>query len=81
MIGDTTTHPSRHPRAALRDAVVESTIRVLGAPNALAAKLIERTGCEAIYLSGAVLSASVLGLPDVGLFTLSELAQHWSAQS
>lgn len=64
------------PGQALRDAVVESTIRVIGAPNALAAKLIERTGCEAIYLSGAVLSAGVLGLPDVGLFTLSELAQH-----
>jgi methylisocitrate lyase len=38
--------------------------------------LIERSGCEAIYLSGAVLSAGVLALPDVGLFTLTELAQH-----
>src|SRR6185503_12021299 len=64
------------PGQALREAVVDTTIRVVGAPNALAARLIERSGCEAVYLSGAVLSAGVLGLPDVGLFTLSELAQH-----
>ena len=64
------------PGQALREAVVDATIRVVGAPNALAARLIERSGCEAVYLSGAVLSAGVLALPDVGLFTLSELAQH-----
>jgi methylisocitrate lyase len=64
------------PGQALREAVVDTTIRVVGAPNALAARLIERSGCEAVYLSGAVLSAGVLALPDVGLFTLSELAQH-----
>lgn len=64
------------PGQALREAVVDATIRVVGAPNALAARLIERCGCEAVYLSGAVLSAGVLALPDVGLFTLSELAQH-----
>jgi methylisocitrate lyase len=64
------------PGQALRDAVADATIRVVGAPNALAAKLIEQAGCEAVYLSGAVLSAGVLALPDVGLFTLSELVQH-----
>jgi len=64
------------PGQALREAVVDTTIRVVGAPNALAARLIERSGCEAVYLSGAILSAGVLALPDVGLFTLSELAQH-----
>jgi methylisocitrate lyase len=64
------------PGQALREAVVDATIRVVGAPNALAARLIERSGCEAVYLSGAVLSAGVLAMPDVGLFTLSELAQH-----
>src|SRR6476469_8637319 len=29
-----------------------------------------------MYLSGAAFSAGVLGLPDVGLFTLTELAQQ-----
>jgi methylisocitrate lyase len=64
------------PGRALRLAIAENTIRVVGAPNAAAAKLIEQTGFEAVYLSGAVLSAGVLALPDVGLFTLTELAQH-----
>lgn len=64
------------PGQALREAVAESTIRVVGAPNTLAARVIERAGFEAVYLSGAVLSAGVLALPDVGLFSLTELAQH-----
>lgn len=64
------------PGKALREAVEASMVRAVGAPHALAARLIEQAGFEAVYLSGAVLSAGVLGLPDVGLFTLSELAQH-----
>jgi methylisocitrate lyase len=40
------------------------------------ARLIERCGYDAMYLSGAAFSAGVLGLPDVGLFTLTELAQQ-----
>ena len=57
----------------LRDAVAESTIAVPGAYNALVGRLIEEAGFEAIYLSGAAFSAGTLALPDVGLFTLSEL--------
>ena len=57
----------------LREAVRAETIQVPGAPNALIGKLIEQMGFEATYLSGAAFSASVLGLPDVGLFTLTEL--------
>lgn len=64
------------PGKALREAIAAQTIRVVGAPNALAGRMIEQAGFEAIYLSGAVLSAGVLGVPDIGLFTLSELAQH-----
>jgi methylisocitrate lyase len=60
----------------LRELIQESTIQVPGAPNALLARLIERCGYDAMYLSGAAFSAGVLGLPDVGLFTLSELAQQ-----
>ena len=64
------------PGRALRDAAAEGCLLIPGAPNALVAKMIERQGFEAVYLSGAVLSAGVLGLPDVGLFTLTELVQH-----
>jgi methylisocitrate lyase len=58
----------------LRAAVEEQTIQIPGAFNALVARLIERLGFDAVYLSGAAFSAGALGLPDVGLFTLTELA-------
>jgi methylisocitrate lyase len=64
------------PGKALREAVADSTIQIPGAPSALMARLIERMGFDAIYLSGAAFSANVLGLPDVGLFTLTELVQE-----
>ncbi|MEQ8786754.1 MAG: isocitrate lyase/phosphoenolpyruvate mutase family protein [Pirellulaceae bacterium] len=64
------------PGKVLRDLVEDSTIQVPGAPNALMARLIERMDFDAVYLSGAALSAGVLGLPDAGLFTLTELAQQ-----
>ena len=64
------------PGRALRDAVASGTIQIPGAPNALVARLIELYGFQAIYLSGAALSSGVLALPDVGLFTQSELVQQ-----
>jgi len=60
----------------LRNAVAARPIQVPGAPNALAAKLIEACGFGAAYLSGASLSAGVLAVPDIGLFTLTELAEQ-----
>jgi methylisocitrate lyase len=47
-----------------------------GAFNALTAKLAERLGFEAVYLSGGALSAGWAGLPDVGLLTLTEFAEQ-----
>ena len=38
--------------------------------------MIEEAGFEAVYLSGAALSAGMLAMPDIGLFTLTELAQQ-----
>ena len=64
------------PGEELRELASQGLLRVVGAPNALAAKIIEQRGFEAIYLSGAVLSAGTLGVPDVGLFSLTELAQQ-----
>ena len=44
-----------------------------GAFNPLSARLIERKGFDGVYISGAVISAD-LGLPDIGLTTLTEVA-------
>jgi methylisocitrate lyase len=61
------------PGQRLRQAVADTTIQVPGAFNALVGRLVEQAGYDAVYLSGAALSSGVMGLPDVGLFTLSEL--------
>lgn len=64
------------PGKKLRQATERTTIQVPGAFNALVARLAEQAGFEAVYLSGAAFSAGTLALPDIGLFTLSELAQQ-----
>lgn len=48
-------------------------LRFPGAMNPLTAMMIEQKGFDGVYISGAVLSAD-LGLPDIGLTTLSEVA-------
>ena len=63
----------------MREADISiGAIQVPGAPNALMGRLIEEMGFSAMYLSGAAFSAGVLGLPDIGLFTLTELVQQVS---
>lgn len=68
--------PGISPGRLLREAIDGGAIQVPGAPNALMARMIEAQGFAATYLSGAVLSAGTLALPDVGMFTLTELAQQ-----
>ena len=61
-------------RQALRDGLASGRLmRFPGAFNPLSAMLIEQLGFEGVYVSGAVISAS-LGLPDIGLTTLSEVS-------
>ncbi|SFH14658.1 isocitrate lyase/PEP mutase family protein [Sulfitobacter dubius] len=49
-----------------------------GAANALAARIIEDQGFEAVYLSGAGLTNTYLGMPDLGFVGLADIAQHTS---
>lgn len=48
-----------------------------GAFNPLSAKLIQEKGFDGVYISGAVIAAD-LGLPDIGLTTLTEVANRGS---
>ncbi|RCG25933.1 carboxyvinyl-carboxyphosphonate phosphorylmutase [Sphaerisporangium album] len=50
-----------------------------GAANALAARVIEDSGFEACYVTGAGIANTYLGAPDLGLVTLTELAGHVAA--
>src|SRR5436853_2894123 len=49
-------------------------IRSLGAHDVFTARLIESAGLETVFLGGFGTSASLLGLPDVGFITLTEMA-------
>ena len=61
-------------RIALREGLSSGTLQLFpGAFNPLSAKLIQEKGMHGVYISGAVLSAD-LGLPDIGLTTLTEVA-------
>jgi methylisocitrate lyase len=61
-------------RAAFRKELVSGKLlRFPGAFNPLSARLIADKGMDGVYVSGAVLSAD-LGLPDIGLTTLTEVA-------
>jgi methylisocitrate lyase len=70
-----TPDPGEHPAKRLR-ALLETgrTLVVPGVFNGLTALLAKEAGAQALYLSGAAFSAS-MGMPDVGLVTLDELAR------
>jgi methylisocitrate lyase len=67
--------PPPSPGRRLRDAWARQTIAIPGVFNALVGRLAERHGFEAIYLSGAALSA-MAGLPDVGLLSVTEFVDQ-----
>ncbi len=63
-----------HKRSALRAGLASGTLQQFpGAFNPLSARLIQEKGFGGVYISGAVL-ANDLGLPDIGLTTLTEVA-------
>lgn len=63
----------------LRERLKDDRILIApGAHDVLTAKIIERVGFEAVYMTGYGTSASMLGKPDVGLLTLTEMARRAS---
>lgn len=68
--------PAHEKRAAFRAALASGKLlRMPGAFNPLSARLIQEKGFEGVYVSGAVLSAD-LGLPDIGLTSVTEVTQR-----
>lgn len=66
--------PAHQKRAAFRARLATGELlRFPGAFNPLSARLIQEKGFEGVYISGAVIAAD-LGLPDIGLTTLTEVA-------
>jgi 2-methylisocitrate lyase-like PEP mutase family enzyme len=68
------------PGTILRNKVNERRgLMVAGAANALSARLIEQLGFEAVYLTGAGITNTFYGMPDLGFVSLADLVQHTSA--
>jgi 2-methylisocitrate lyase-like PEP mutase family enzyme len=72
---------SSSPSALLRRRILAGSSPLLlpGAPDALMARMLEDLGAEAVYVSGAGIANTFLGMPDVGLLTLTELVSYVSA--
>ena len=71
---------SRSTRRELRAALTPGAALILpGVANALAARVVADAGFSAAYVTGAGIANSYLGIPDNGLVTLTELADHVAA--
>lgn len=72
--------PAANPGATLRHLLqARRGLLVPGAGNALAARIIESLGFEAVYLSGAGLTNNLYALPDLGFMSLADVVQHTAA--
>jgi carboxyvinyl-carboxyphosphonate phosphorylmutase len=61
----------------LKEMILAPDILVApSAYDALSAKVIEKAGFPAVHMTGSGSSASLLGLPDMGFTTISEMATH-----
>ena len=79
MTYKTPVRPAGHSGKDLRTLLENRPVTILGAPFPLAAKEIERQGFPAVYLSGAALSAGLLGIPDIGHIPFETL-EHQTSQ-
>lgn len=73
---ESTSRPDQRLRQLLAQ---RRAVLVPGAFNALSARIIADLGFEAIYVTGAGLANGFLGVPDIGLLTLTELAENVAA--
>jgi len=64
----------KSPGHRLRNAWQADSIAIPGVFNALVAKMAERLGFQAVYLSGGALSAAA-GVPDIGLLSLNDFVE------
>src|SRR5216117_56466 len=73
MTSTTITSTSKDKR--LRELIAKGAVIMPGVPNAAMARQAERLGFDAVYVSGAGMANATAGVPDIGLLTLSEVAQ------
>jgi len=59
----------------LRELIARGPVMMPGVPNAAIARQVEQAGFDALYISGAGMANTTGGVPDIGLLTLTEVAQ------
>ncbi len=64
------------PAARLRAGMAQGIVMAPGAADALTARLVERAGFPAVYMTGFGATAARLGLPDLGLMSQTEMTEH-----
>lgn len=52
-----------------------------GAFNSISAKIVEQVGFNSVYMTGYGAAANLLGSPDIGLLSVSEMTKHLSYMS
>ncbi|HWD39198.1 MAG TPA: methylisocitrate lyase [Fimbriimonas sp.] len=70
--------PPKSPGAALRALFKNDTVIMPGVFNAISAVSATKAGAQALYLSGAGITNSLLGVPDIALATLDEFSRQAS---
>lgn len=68
--------------SSLREALLDpgsGPLMLAGAPNALTARVVQEQGFQAVYVTGAGISNTFLGVPDIGLVSVTELVSHVEA--
>lgn len=63
------------PATRLRELIRDGCVAMPGVFNAAMGRLVEQSGFDALYISGAGLCNATAGVPDIGLLTLTEVAQ------
>ena len=69
------TKERKNKGAMLRQLIAKNAAMLPGVPNAAMARQVEHAGFDAVYISGAGLANATAGVPDIGLLTLTEVAQ------
>ena len=61
--------------AQLRQLIAQGAVMLPGVSNAAMARQVERTGFDAVYISGAGMANATAGVPDIGLLSMTEVVR------
>src|SRR6266404_949583 len=75
MTKDSLDMTKKSKAAGLRELIAKGAVLLPGVPNAAMARQVEQLGFDAVYISGAGMANATAGVPDIGLLTLTEVAQ------